>query len=250
MILSKSEFERIIPLRHIVVEVGCLYKDTYGDFKLMDDITTRQLNATHKGTVVKEPMYKLIEAGSDGGNIRHGAEYEIELGDTVYFGWNALYKIDKLDEADVWIVPQFEGDESPKLYLLMDYRDFLMCERGEERFGLNGYCVGYHPKKQGIHSDLIYIPSENWEQEVIEAVNGTIYEHDKSDVVKDQIKVLYAPKSKVTWKLSEVIHSTDVKVGDTVCFPEGMAIPISNEIKQEHSLMAINTSQIFAYQND
>ncbi len=173
--------------------------------------------------------------------VFHGTEYEIRLGDTVYFAWEAFILSKNKESEEVFEV----GDD---IYIAVNYRDLMLCEREGERFGLNGWCAGYYPERK-IKPSIIYIPTESMEKEIHDAMTGRAKMIDDHPMQNDRLVVTHAPKSYVTWDLGETINQTKVEVGDIVMFPPySFAIPMSNP-DNGMELYAINTREICAYEN-
>ena len=241
MKVSKQDFDSFAPLWHVTVKVEYLYQTKIKGFQVPDNMDMRKLGACHKGIVVKHPLNKVVEPEPFPA-FKIGGEYEIEIGDTVFFGWNAIFMMDKLDSHEIMII-----EETDEIYLLLDYRELILCEREGEKFGLNGYCGGYHPKKEKRPPSLIYIPSQDWEKEVFDAVNGKILEADTSEYDLEKLIVTHAPKSQPIYLTKERINATEVKVGDIICFPYGFCLTLANKETDNYELFAINNREVCAY---
>ncbi len=237
---SREEFNAMKPMSKVVLQVDGLVKEKEGSIYVPSVDTSKKDFATHKGIVVKEPIKKHYPP-TQPPQVFHGTEYEIRLGDTVYFAWEA-FNLSKDKEAMEFI----EVDDDT--YIAIDYRDLMLCERGEEKFGLNGWCAGYYPERK-VKQSLIYIPTESMEKEIHDAVNSRAKMIDDHPMQNDRIVVTHAPKSYVTWDLGEIINQTKVKVGDIVMFPPySFAIPLTSSKNVGDELYAINTREICAYE--
>jgi hypothetical protein len=242
MIYSKEEFESLVPLHDVIVEIEKVFRDEVGGLKIIDNGNARVQFATHKGKVVKEPINKEFKAETSG-MMRFGTTYDIKIGDTVYFGFDVI-NITK----DVTSPKYIEVKDEVKEYIAMDYRELILRERDGDMVGLNGFCAGYHPKKEGLFSSIIYLPQENYEKEVVDAVSGRMKEFDRSNLDKERLVVVAAPVSYPEWGYNELIHVTEVNVGDIVMFPpNSFAVPLSNKLVDGYELFAVNTREICAY---
>jgi len=246
MIYTKELFEKFNPLHHVIVEVDCIFRDSSGLIKLIDNSETRKRFATHKGTVVKEPVFRSFPVQ----NVQpynFGTQYEIKSGDTVYFGFDALNIVQ--DPSSPLFIEYSENglaSEVTRYFLGINYRELVACDTGDNIYGLNGYCIGHHPKKEGLHSEILYIPSGDWEKEIFDAVNGKMRAADTSELDLEKMIVKAAPKSYPAWSdRIPYIDTTNVQNGDIVCFPENFAMPLSNKIDGE--LIAVNVREICAY---
>lgn len=239
MKFTKEEFERYRPLHHVMVAVECLYRNQWGRIILPNSNEAKYEFATHKGIVHMHPERRAANPAG----CMFTTEYEIEIGDTVYFAWDAV-RIVTSQTSDPALHIEVEGRD----YILIAYHELMLAERGEEKWGLNGWVGGFHPKKLRPPSK-IQLLGQNWEQEFIKVLTGDIRELDTNEYDVERIEVHYAPKTYPVYDLPDnsVVHQTRVNFGDVVCFHEGFACALSSFHNDGYLLKAVNVKEIRAY---
>lgn len=234
---SREEFDSARCRHHVLVKVDFLYVKEVGGLIIPDLIGGQKDYACHKGVVVKEPLIKSTYLPQCGYMYRD--DYHLQLGDTAYFGWEA-WAAAKGDESLLWLC---EDD----IYLLIRYQDLLLGERGDLKFGLNGWVGGKRPEREKTSN--LWIPQSEGEaeQEMYNiAIKKVAKELDMTPLEKEKMIVSHAPLSYPVYDGHlGAMPSTKVVIGETVHFPEGLSISVSNAI--ESDLVAVNVLQIMAH---
>ena len=246
MILSKDEFDRLKPLTRGVLSIPYLTKNTTesGIF-IPDDLVANKGVVVHKGTVVKNPAKRVFPMTEFDPEVT----YDINVGDTVFFNWN-VYQEMKTSKH----VQDYENiikiEETGELYLIISYRQLILAENEERKWGLNGFCGGHYKKKEGLHSKILYLATGTLEEELAKAIRNQGYEElDTSDFNLNEMVVTHAPISYPKYNKADGICETVVNTGDEICFPEGFAMTLNNEALGEPNLIAVNNMQVCAYRS-
>lgn len=149
-VASIQDFKPIT--NRVLVKIDSRFTD---HIKLTEDFTLAidtsfepEKHTTTYGTVAAIP--ESLSYGSEQHHMPWKTSVEIEVGDTVYFTWDAI--VVAFGKVKPGVV-QVEGD--PSIYVIMKYSQLTLAVRNENIIMLNGYCLIEEVKIIDLPSHLV-----------------------------------------------------------------------------------------------